>query len=92
VRVAEDLQRKGYVGHTIGIKLRFDDFSTVTRDLTIPAATSDAAAIRRAATECLKRVALTRKLRLLGVRVSGLSLASEQAPPLPIQAELPFTA
>ncbi|MBP0592569.1 DNA polymerase IV [Paraburkholderia sp. LEh10] len=92
VRVAEDLQRKGYVGHTVGIKLRFDDFSTVTRDLTIPVATSDAASIRRAATECLKRVALTRKLRLLGVRVSGLSHASEQAPPLPVQAELPFTA
>ncbi|SEJ16103.1 DNA polymerase IV [Paraburkholderia diazotrophica] len=91
-RVAEDLQRKGYVGHTVGIKLRFDDFSMVTRDLTIPVATSDAAAIRRAATECLKRVALTRKLRLLGVRVSGLSHASEHAQSLPVQAELPFTA
>jgi DNA polymerase-4 len=93
VRVAEDLQRKGYVGQTVGIKLRFDDFSTVTRDLTIPVATADAASIRRAATECLKRVALTRKLRLLGVRVSALSQASEQAAALqPVQAELPFTA
>jgi hypothetical protein len=32
--VATDLQRKGYAGRTIGIKLRFDDFKTVTRDLT----------------------------------------------------------
>ena len=32
--VADDLARKGYVGKTIGIKLRFDNFKTVTRDLT----------------------------------------------------------
>ena len=37
-QVAADLQRKGYVGRTVGIKLRFDDFRTVTRDLTLPAA------------------------------------------------------
>ncbi|UCE32322.1 MAG: DNA polymerase IV [Burkholderiales bacterium] len=71
-RVAQDLERKGYVGRTIGIKLRFEDFSTVTRDRTLPAHTADAREIRRAATECLKRVALTRRLRLLGVRVGSL--------------------
>ncbi|MFL9996246.1 DNA polymerase IV [Paraburkholderia sediminicola] len=72
VRVAEDLQRKGYTGRTVGIKLRFDTFETVTRDLSIPVATSDATTIRHAATECLKRVPLKRPLRLLGVRVSAL--------------------
>src|SRR3546814_8834779 len=44
-----DLLRKGYVGRTIGITLRFDNFRTVTRDLTLPGATSDAVAIHRAA-------------------------------------------
>ncbi|HWI13564.1 MAG TPA: DNA polymerase IV, partial [Burkholderiales bacterium] len=48
VRVADDLKRKGYVGKTIGIKLRFDNFRTVTRDHTLAAPTDDAAAIRRA--------------------------------------------
>ncbi|MFM0307746.1 DNA polymerase IV [Paraburkholderia sp. RL17-383-BIF-A] len=72
VRVADDLQRKGYTGRTVGIKLRFDTFETVTRDLSIPVATADATTIRRAATECLKRIALKRPLRLLGVRVSAL--------------------
>lgn len=72
-QVATDLQRKGWVGRTIGIKLRFDDFRTVTRDLTIDVPTADAAAIRRAAGLCLKRVDLTRRLRLLGVRVGTLS-------------------
>ncbi len=91
VRVAEDLQRKGYVGRTIGIKLRFDNFETVTRDLTVPVPTDDAKAIRHAATECLKRVSLTRRLRLLGVRVSALALAGEvSTQPLPVQTELLF--
>ena len=71
-KVAEDLQRKGYVGKTIGIKLRYDDFKTATRDQTVDAFTADAATIRRVAGLCLKRVPLDRKLRLLGVRVGGL--------------------
>jgi len=73
VRVADDLKRKGYVGRTIGLKLRYDNFRTVTRDLTLEAPTQDAQTIRRAAGACLKRVALDRRIRLLGVRVGALS-------------------
>lgn len=72
-RVAEDLRRKEYVGRTIGIKLRYADFRTLTRDVTLPAPTADAATIRRAAGECLRRAPLEQRLRLLGVRVSALS-------------------
>ena len=71
-QVATDLQRKGYAGRTIGIKLRFEDFKTVTRELTLAQAVVDAAAIRHAAGLCLKRVDLSRRLRLLGVRAGGL--------------------
>ena len=74
-QVALDLQRKGYVARTIGIKLRFEDFKTVTRDLTLTASTADAHAIRHAAGLCLKRVDLGRRLRLLGVRAAALSHA-----------------
>jgi DNA polymerase-4 len=70
--LASDLQRKGYAGRTIGIKLRFEDFKTVTRDLTLSAAVADSAAIRQAAGQCLKRVDLARRLRLLGVRAGSL--------------------
>ena len=77
VRLAGDLERKGCVGKTIGLKLRYDNFKTVTRDRTIDAPTRDAATIRRAAGECLKRVALDRRIRLLGVRISALSKAGE---------------
>jgi DNA polymerase-4 len=73
VRVAGDLERKGYAGKTIGLKIRYDNFHTVTRDLTIDMPTQDAKIIRRAAGECLKRVPLDRRIRLLGVRVGALS-------------------
>lgn len=71
-RVAADLQRKGYEGRTIGIKLRYDDFKSVTRDQTLEHYTVDAKTIRQAAGLCLKRVDLSRRLRLLGVRVGSL--------------------
>jgi DNA polymerase-4 len=82
VALAGDLLRKGYASKTIGIKLRFDDFKSVTRDLSLPAHTMDARTIRRAAGECLKRVDLSRRLRLLGVRAGALAtLAELVAPP-----------
>jgi len=78
-QVAADLARKGYVGRTIGIKLRDDRFRTVTRDVTLEQPTADAAEIRRAAGACLKRVPLERRLRLLGVRVGSLCRPGEAA-------------
>ena len=77
-QVAGDLQRKGYVGKTIGIKLRFEDFKGVTRDITIDHYTADPAEIRRVAGQCLKRAPLDKRLRLLGVRVGAL-LSTEDA-------------
>ena len=65
VRLADDLRRKGYVGRTVGIKLRYTDFRIVTRDVTLPDATNDATVIRRAAGECLRRAPLDLRLRLL---------------------------
>lgn len=72
VQVAGDLKRKGYAGRTISIKLRFEDFRTITRDFSLPGYTNDPARIRRAAGECLRRVPLQKKIRLLGVKVSAL--------------------
>ena len=77
-RVAGDLQRKGYVGKTIGIKLRYDDFRIATRDQTIDHFTADGDTIRQVAGQCLKRVDLGQRLRLLGVRVGKLAKAGSQ--------------
>jgi len=76
-QVADDLAAKGYVGKTIGIKLRFDDFKSVTRDQTLARYVGDAKTIRQVAGQCLKRVPLTQRLRLLGVRVASLQRLPE---------------
>jgi DNA polymerase-4 len=78
-QVAADLQRKGYEGRTIGIKLRYDNFQAVTRDQSIEGYTADAKRIRQVAGQCLKRVDLSRRLRLLGVRVGTLVKAGTAA-------------
>jgi DNA polymerase-4 len=76
-RLAGDLQRKGFVAKTIGIKLRYEDFRSVTRDQTIDAYTADARTIRQTAGLCLKRAPLEQRLRLLGVRAGNLMKTGE---------------
>lgn len=94
VWLAEDLAQKGYLARTIGIKLRYADFSSVTRDCTLPQAIGEAGDIRRAAGQCLKRVALAKRLRLLGVRASTLvpvgAGPAELGLPGGVQQSLPF--
>ena len=84
-RLAADLARHGYVGRTIGVKLRYDNFHSVTRAQTLGFHTADAAVIRRTAGQCLKRAPLVRRLRLLGVRVGNLVSAAEAQ--VQVQAE-----
>jgi DNA polymerase-4 len=87
-QVAADLQRKGYTGRTIGIKITYDNFEKVTRDQSIDAHTADAALIRRHAGQCLKRVDLSRRMRLLGVRVGNLlKTETTQAAAAPVQRD-----
>jgi DNA polymerase-4 len=90
-RVAEDLARKGYAGKTVGVKLRFEDFRTVTRDKTLEEATAQAAEIRRAASECIRRVPLEKRLRLLGVRVASLVRPGADGDARPHTAQIPET-
>jgi DNA polymerase-4 len=85
-QVASDLQRKGYVGRTIGIKIRYDNFQSVTRDHSIEDNTDDAQRIRQVAGLCLKRVNLGRRIRLLGVRVGSLVKAGTEPPPVALAA------
>ncbi len=83
--VARDLQRKGYLGRTIGIKLRWGNFKIVTRDITLEAATDDPKLIRRTAGLALKRVDLAQRFRLIGVRVGKLEAKNlEPNQPLPV--------
>jgi DNA polymerase-4 len=91
-RVAQDLDRKGYCGRTVGVKIKFADFKIVTRDISLPAGVRDSGAIRRAVSVCLKRIELDRRIRLIGVRVSTLEPFSPENPVMgPVQGELPFS-
>jgi DNA polymerase-4 len=62
-------------GRTIGIKIRLDDFTTVTRAHSVPEPTCDVELVTSVALKLLREYAPTRPVRLLGVRVAGLSTA-----------------
>ncbi len=87
-QVASDLERKGFEGRSIGVKLRYDDFKIVTRVVTLPAHTQDAATIRQWAGRCLKTVPLDQRLRLIGVKVEGLRRPGSE----PVVAQEPAAA
>ena len=70
--LCETLAREERRGRTIGIKVRFDDFSTVTRARSIDAAVNDFSTVGTVALELLRRLDPRRPVRLLGVRVAGL--------------------
>jgi DNA polymerase-4 len=60
-------------GRTIAIKIRLDDWTTVTRARTVAEPTCDARQVSAVALELLREYAPARPVRLLGVRVAGLS-------------------
>lgn len=65
------LKARAHRGRTIGIKVRLDDWTTVTRVRTIEAPTDDGELVARIAVELLRAYAPPRPVRLLGVRVAG---------------------
>lgn len=79
VRVAERLGRSGRVGRTVTVKLRYPDFSIVSRSQTTGPAFGDADEIGRLALVALERALLDRAppVRLLGVTVSKLTAAEQ---------------
>ena len=75
-RVARELRAEGYAGRTVTLKLRFADFSTITRAHTDDP-TQDGLAIFRRAETLFGRVRLAQAVRLIGLSVSGLGPAGE---------------
>lgn len=71
-RVARHLEHKGLLGRTVTLKARLADFTTFTRQVTLPAATAADTAIRDAAWRLLSlELQQGRTFRLLGVGVSS---------------------
>jgi DNA polymerase-4 len=71
--VAARLQKQGYRCRTVTVKLRYADFETHLHAVTLERPTADPETIRQAARCCLARFPLGKKVRLIGVRLSGLA-------------------
>ena len=72
-QVAARMRRAGYVGRTVQIKVRFADFTTITRSRTLSDATDVGHVIYTTAIGLYERLGLQRaRLRLIGVRVEHL--------------------
>ncbi len=73
------LAKHGRRGRTIAIKVRLDDWTTVTRAHTVAEPTCDARLVSEVALRLLREYAPPRPVRLLGVRVAGLGSATTPA-------------
>jgi DNA polymerase-4 len=70
---ARRVRRLGLQGRTISLKLRFGDFTTVTRSRTLPEATDVGRRIGQAALQILDGEGPLRPVRLVGVRIENLT-------------------
>jgi DNA polymerase-4 len=81
--LCEQLQRRSVVGRNVAIKVRLDDWTTVTRAKTIDQRTHDPETVLPVVIELFRAYAPERPVRLLGVRVAAFE---EQAAPAPESA------
>lgn len=87
-KVSQSLQRKEAAGRTVTIKVRYDDFETVTRSTSFNRYIVDAVDIVESAKLLLNKTqAGERKIRLLGITISNLNLNEKG---FVKQLELPF--
>ena len=76
--VAVRLRNGGWVGRTVVLKLRFSDFTTITRSRTIAEPTDLGRRIYEEVRGVYEALGAHDKVRLIGVRVEHLTPASEQ--------------
>ena len=70
--VVHHMREEGFKARTVTLKVRFHDFRTYTRAKTLDEPTDSEEKIRGAAFNCLGRLELKKKVRLIGVRVGHL--------------------
>jgi DNA polymerase-4 len=71
------LRKRELAGRTIGIKVRLDDWTNVSRSHTVEEPTNDPAVVAPVALELLRAYDPQRPVRLLGVRVAGFEAGEE---------------
>jgi DNA polymerase-4 len=78
-RTAARLRAAGQVGRTVSIKIRFSDFTTITRSRTLPEATDVGRTVYEVALGLYEALGLERaRLRLVGVRIEGIADEADQ--------------
>jgi DNA polymerase-4 len=77
------LRSRDLEGRTIGIKVRLDDWTNVSRSHTLEEPTDDADVVTPVALELLRAYAPPRPVRLLGVRVAGFGSDERPEPAAP---------
>ncbi len=77
-RVGASLRKQGFSGRTITLKVKFADFTQVTRSRTLPQSTQGTQCIFATACELLEALELPQKVRLIGLGVSGFHGGAEQ--------------
>jgi DNA polymerase-4 len=83
--VAGSLEKKGFKGKTVTVKLRLADYTTLTRQTTLPRYTNAAEDIFQTGWTLLSaELAPGRAFRLLGVGISGFGTEEEQPSQLPL--------
>ncbi|MFW9959511.1 MAG: DNA polymerase IV [Candidatus Thorarchaeota archaeon] len=79
-RIGEKIIKKALRYRTVTVKIRYDDYSTIQRSRSIPVETDDTKLLERLALEIFDQKRNSQKsIRLVGVKVSGLSDVSEQS-------------
>ena len=76
--VASRLRAQGLVARTIQLKVRFGDFTTITRSTTLAVSVDDSHSLLEAGRQLLELVDPAQGVRLLGLSVSGLSSDSSK--------------
>jgi DNA polymerase-4 len=75
-KVGARLRASAHVGRTVSIKVRLADFRTVNRSRTIPSSTDVAREIFEMSWSLFQALGPTEQIRLIGVRVEGLTSAA----------------
>ena len=91
-KVGRRMRRGGYRGRTVSVTLRYDDFTTFSRQRRLPRALCHGPDVFTASIGIFREIALERPIRLLGISVSSLEQRDEQVPLFDSERRRSFTS
>jgi DNA polymerase IV len=88
--LCEGLERRGRRGRTIAIKVRLNDWTTVTRARSVPEPTNEVGLVTEVAVELLRAYSPPKPVRLIGIRLAAFEdvVETPRLPPPPVAGQL----